>query len=88
MVTKEEFFPSIGNVVEKTAGTNDAIVTDAAANDVDEENAVKEIESLCMNCGENVRCDIMQHFCRHCVLTLSREQPDCYWHLFHTSGKS
>ncbi|KAL5531321.1 hypothetical protein ACEPAG_4198 [Sanghuangporus baumii] len=53
MVTKEEFFPSIGSVVEKTANTTDPTPTGPNTAEVDEENAVKEVESLCMNCGQN-----------------------------------
>ncbi|EJD08535.1 zf-ZPR1-domain-containing protein [Fomitiporia mediterranea MF3/22] len=53
MATKQEFFPTIGNVVEKTASVPDATApANADATDADEV-LVQEIESLCMNCRQN-----------------------------------
>lgn len=54
-----EFFESIGNKVAGfSATTNDATQED------EEYRPVEEIESLCMNCGENVRpCTLLlRHF--------------------------
>lgn len=46
--TPEEFFQSIGDKVKNLAPAA------AEAQNTDDERAVEEIESLCMNCGENV----------------------------------
>ena len=46
--TPEEFFQSIGDKVKNLAPAA------AEAQNADDERAVEEIESLCMNCGENV----------------------------------
>lgn len=47
--TPQEFFETIGNKVKNLAPT-----TDGEQNDDDDQRAVEEIESLCMNCGKNV----------------------------------
>lgn len=47
--TPEEFFQSIGDKVK-----NFAPAASAEAENDDDERAVEEIESLCMNCGKNV----------------------------------
>jgi len=46
-----DLFNTIGEKAEKVAPTG---VADGAVPDGEEERAVEEIESLCMNCGENV----------------------------------
>lgn len=46
-----DLFNTIGEKAEKVAPTG---VPDGAVPDGEEERAVEEIESLCMNCGENV----------------------------------
>jgi zinc finger protein len=46
--TPQEFFETIGNKVKNLAPTADGEQND------DDERAVEEIESLCMNCGKNV----------------------------------
>jgi zinc finger protein len=47
-----EFFESIGNKVQNlTSGEDGAATTDGD----DDFRPVEEIESLCMNCGKNVR---------------------------------
>lgn len=46
--TPEEFFQSIGDKVKNLAPA------EAEAQNADDERAVEEIESLCMNCGKNV----------------------------------
>lgn len=48
---KEELFPAIGTVAESTGQTT---VETSTAPESDEERPVQEIESLCMNCGQNV----------------------------------
>ncbi|KAF5253178.1 hypothetical protein FANTH_1883 [Fusarium anthophilum] len=48
-LTPEEFFQSIGDKVNKLAPA----AVDAQNADDDDERAVEEIESLCMNCGKN-----------------------------------
>lgn len=52
-VNPNEFFESIGSKVEGFSGTANG---DVAANEEEERRPVEEIESLCMNCGENVSC--------------------------------
>lgn len=47
--TPQEFFETIGNKVK-----NLAPAAEGEQNDDDDHRAVEEIESLCMNCGENV----------------------------------
>ena len=46
--TPQEFFESIGDKVKNFAPAA------ADTEDADDERAVEEIESLCMNCGKNV----------------------------------
>jgi zinc finger protein len=48
-----ELFNTIGDKVEQVAPT---AVADGTTGGEDE-RVVEEIESLCMNCEENVRCD-------------------------------
>lgn len=48
------FFPKIGEVAEKTDAIEDKDVLQQTKED-DEDRPVEEIESLCMNCGEQVR---------------------------------
>ncbi|KAM0349745.1 hypothetical protein ACHAPU_003574 [Fusarium lateritium] len=70
--TPEEFFQTIGDKVKNLAPGGEA-------QDEDDERAVEEIESLCMNCGENGMTRllltmipyfrevvIMSFFCEHC----------------------
>lgn len=47
--TPQDFFENIGDKVK-----NLAPVVDGTENEDDDHRAVEEIESLCMNCGENV----------------------------------
>ena len=47
MQVHQTIFPSIGSVVEQTANLN-------KSGEGDDESLVQEIESLCVNCGENV----------------------------------
>lgn len=48
-LTPQEFFETIGNKVQNFApGAN------GAEEEEDDQRAVEEIESLCMNCGKNV----------------------------------
>lgn len=55
-VSSSEFFESIGRQAEKVDDGADAVaVEDGGANEGDDQKVVEEIESLCMNCGENVR---------------------------------
>ena len=50
-----EFFPKIGEVAEKTDALEDKGIPEQIREDDDEDHPVEEIESLCMNCGEQVR---------------------------------
>jgi hypothetical protein len=51
----DEFFPKIGEVAGKTDALGDKDTPDQTEEHDDEDRAVEEIESLCMNCGEQVR---------------------------------
>lgn len=51
-VSSTEFFDSIGSQAERTAATTEGA---QAQDTADDERVVEEIESLCMNCHENVR---------------------------------
>ena len=50
-----EFFPKIGEVVGKADALEGKDLLEQSKTDDDEDRAVEEIESLCMNCGEQVR---------------------------------
>jgi len=50
-----EFFPKIGQVAEKTDALEDKDISERTEGDDDGDRPVEEIESLCMNCGEQVR---------------------------------
>ena len=50
-----EFFPRIGEVAERADALEDGDLTGLAKEGEDEDQAVEEIESLCMGCGEQVR---------------------------------
>jgi len=50
-----DFFPKIGQVAEKTDALEDKGISEQTKGDDDEDHPVEEIESLCMNCGEQVR---------------------------------
>ena len=54
---QEVLFPSIGEVAEQTDQVPDEAPTEAR-DDEDTDRPVKEVESLCMNCGENVSSTI------------------------------
>lgn len=47
-----DFFESVGSKVEKVSATNE----NRQDGDDDDAAVVEEIESLCMNCHENVPC--------------------------------
>ena len=49
------FFPKIGLVAEKADASENKNSTGQAKGDEDEDRPVEEVESLCMNCGEQVR---------------------------------
>ena len=48
-LTPQEFFETIGSKVQNLAPAQDG-----AEDAEDDQRAVEEIESLCMNCGKNV----------------------------------
>lgn len=77
----DDFFDSIGNKAEHLSstnakpaadspatanGTNVTTVTSATEEEDDEPRIVDEIESLCMNCHENVR-----------IIRVLSKVPDC-----------
>lgn len=47
--------------MEKSNNKNKSIFRELTAEDPDQETTI--IESLCMNCGENVRIYLNQYFC-------------------------
>ena len=51
----DEFFPKIGEVAEKANALEGKDLTGQTKEDDDEDRPVEEIESLCMNCREQVR---------------------------------
>jgi hypothetical protein len=51
----DEFFPKIGEVAGKTDALGDKDAPEQTKEYDDGDRAVEEIESLCMNCGEQVR---------------------------------
>ena len=53
VLSPSEFFQSIGQQADKVAPTTNGTATDDDAAD-DDQKVVEEIESLCMNCHENV----------------------------------
>ena len=80
-IPSEELFPSIGEVAEKEATKPEDVVDE-------EENPVQEVESLCMQCGENVRI-----FVKYPRLELKntityREKLDCFSRRYRTLGRS
>ena len=50
-----EFFPKIGEVAEKADALAAKDLTGQTKEGDDEDRAVEEVESLCMNCREQVR---------------------------------
>ena len=56
--TSSEFFPKIGEVAEKTDALEDNDISEQTKGDDDEDHPVEEVESLCMNCGEQVRARV------------------------------
>ena len=52
MSTNPELFPAIGSVVDQTQKL--PVEAQTVEVTLDEERPVQEIESLCMNCHENV----------------------------------
>lgn len=69
--TPQEFFQAIGNKVE-----NLAPASNGAEDADDDQRAVEEIESLCMNCGENVRYLTLSISAQETTNTGIRELPD------------
>jgi len=51
----DEFFLKIGEVAEKADALGDKDLTGQTKEGDDEDRAVEEVESLCMNCREQVR---------------------------------
>ena len=50
-----KFFPRIGEVAEKADALEDKDISEQTKEDDDEDRPVEEVESLCMNCGKQVR---------------------------------
>jgi zinc finger protein len=59
--TPSEVFESIGHKVENLGPAVNGDGAAGAADAVDDQKAVEEIESLCMNCHENVSCLVSNH---------------------------
>lgn len=54
--TPSDFFEAIG---DKVSSLNQTTNGDVAHDDDDDRPPVEEIESLCMNCGQNVSCSTL-----------------------------
>lgn len=54
MVEEEKLFPVIGEIVEKADNAPEIETNDTLEPENDDDRPVQEIESLCLNCGENV----------------------------------
>ncbi|PAV19707.1 zinc-finger ZPR1 [Pyrrhoderma noxium] len=85
MNKENNFFPEIGKVVEKAHNVSDS---SELTNDVEDEQPVQEVESLCMNCGENGTTRllltsipyfreviVMSFRCEHCGWQNNEVQP-------------
>jgi len=59
-----EFFPKIGEVTENVVRSGRSLSSKASKEDDDDDQPVEEVESLCMNCGEQVsdRVDLARSF--------------------------
>ena len=51
----DEFFLKTGGITEKTDTLEDEDLSEQTREDDDDDRPVEEVESLCMNCGEQVR---------------------------------
>lgn len=58
--TKQNFFPSIADVVTQTDARAEDDSAPGTAGDDDEGPGVESIPSLCMNCHEEVRCCLLR----------------------------
>jgi zinc finger protein len=60
----DNLFPSIGTLAQQAGSSADPVhpddTTDAPSND-DDDRVVQEVESLCMNCEEQVSTNILTH---------------------------
>lgn len=52
--SSQNLFPKIGEVVEKEAAKPDEVQAQVVKVQLDEDNPVQEIESLCMQCEQQV----------------------------------
>lgn len=71
-LTPDEFFQTIGDKVKNFAPAAEGV------EDADDERAVEEIESLCMNCGKNVSRTITTSRIGKSLTKGSRVPPDFF----------
>ena len=61
----DNLFPSIGTLAQQTDSSADPVhldnTTDASSKD-DDDRVVQEVESLCMNCEEQVSTNLLTHY--------------------------
>jgi hypothetical protein len=55
MAHADEFFPSLAYIADKTSGQSTVLDQEAKSSAETEDAPLEEIESLCMQCGEQVR---------------------------------
>ena len=87
--SEQALFPSIGNVAQQTDQLPDIDASSPLTSETPEDDrAVQEIESLCINCEEQARYLVyvlspaLSYICSHRALL------GCSLHLFRTSEKS
>jgi len=54
-MAQDPFFPTIGKLAEKADAVPDGTAVESESK---EDRPLEEIESLCMKCGEQVRCPV------------------------------
>jgi zinc finger protein len=57
----ENLFPSIGTLAQQADSSADLVDLNDAPPKDDDDRAVQEIESLCMNCEEQVSTSLLPH---------------------------
>jgi zinc finger protein len=54
MASREDLFPAIGTLAQQTDSSADPITANDTTGADDDDRVVQEVESLCMNCEEQV----------------------------------
>jgi zinc finger protein len=58
----DNLFPSIGTIAQQADSSADPVDTSGAPSKDDDDRVVEEIESLCMNCEEQVSTNLLMHY--------------------------